>query len=124
MADELKDQRIPIMMSPSEVKAIDDWAFARRIRSRGEAIRQLCRQGQYFDLMFETSVLGLAAGLHYANSKSIPVDVITNMSKKATEFGPALDAMKQLRLASKDSNQATALLDAAYETVNDKDTQG
>ena len=43
MSEELKDQRIPIMMSPSEVKAIDDWMFANRIKSRAEAIRRLCQ---------------------------------------------------------------------------------
>jgi len=43
MADELKDQRVVTMMTPSELAAIDDWAFANRIRSRGEAIRRLCR---------------------------------------------------------------------------------
>jgi hypothetical protein len=41
MSDELKTERVTTMMTPSEVKAIDDWAFAQRIRSRGEAIRQL-----------------------------------------------------------------------------------
>ncbi|WP_139973686.1 hypothetical protein [Ochrobactrum sp. CGA5] len=46
---ELKDQRIPIMMTPSEVEAIDDWAFKNRIRSRGEAIRRLCQMGLIFD---------------------------------------------------------------------------
>jgi hypothetical protein len=45
MADEkeLKDQRVPIMMTPSELEAIDNWMFANRIRSRGEAIRRLCQ---------------------------------------------------------------------------------
>lgn len=41
MVDEPKDQRIPILMSASELKAIDDWSFEQRIRSRGEAIRRL-----------------------------------------------------------------------------------
>jgi hypothetical protein len=47
MADstEPKDQRIPVMMTRSEVKAVDDWSFARRIRSRSEAIRQLVALG-------------------------------------------------------------------------------
>lgn len=40
---ELKDQRVTIMFSKSELEMIDDWAFANRIRSRGEAIRRLCR---------------------------------------------------------------------------------
>lgn len=42
---ELKDQRIPVMLTASELTAIDDWSFANRIRSRGEAIRRLCQMG-------------------------------------------------------------------------------
>jgi len=38
---EPKDQRVITMMTRSELKAVDDWRFARRIGSRGEAIRQL-----------------------------------------------------------------------------------
>jgi hypothetical protein len=45
MTDEMKTERVTTMMSPSEVKSIDDWAFANRIRSRGEAIRQLIGAG-------------------------------------------------------------------------------
>jgi metal-responsive CopG/Arc/MetJ family transcriptional regulator len=45
MPDEKKDQRIPIMMTAAEVKAVDDWSFSNRIRSRGEAIRQLVQKG-------------------------------------------------------------------------------
>ena len=45
MSDEKKDQRIPVMMTAAEVKAIDDWSFANRIRSRGEAVRQLVKKG-------------------------------------------------------------------------------
>jgi metal-responsive CopG/Arc/MetJ family transcriptional regulator len=41
MPEELKTERVTIMMTPSEVNAIDDWSFARRIRSRGEAVRRL-----------------------------------------------------------------------------------
>jgi len=45
MADEIKDQRIITLMTPSEVEAIDEWMFENRIRSRGEAIRRLCQIG-------------------------------------------------------------------------------
>ncbi len=44
-APEKKDQRIAVMMSTSEVKRLDDWAFEKRIRSRGEAMRQLISMG-------------------------------------------------------------------------------
>ena len=41
MAEEQKSERIQLLMTPSEVKAIDDWSFANRVRGRSEAIRQL-----------------------------------------------------------------------------------
>jgi hypothetical protein len=44
-ANELKDQRVHLLMSASELKAVDDWSFANRIRSRGEALRQLVALG-------------------------------------------------------------------------------
>ena len=50
---ELKDQRIPIMMTPSELQAIDDWSFKNRIRSRGEAIRRLCHAALSADQRIE-----------------------------------------------------------------------
>lgn len=31
--DELRNQRLVVMMSRAEIDAIDDWMFARRIRS-------------------------------------------------------------------------------------------
>lgn len=34
-----------MLMTPSELEAIDDWSFRSRIRSRGEAIRRLCQIG-------------------------------------------------------------------------------
>lgn len=45
VADELKDQRVVTMMSPTDLETIDEWSFQNRIRSRGEAIRRLCRVG-------------------------------------------------------------------------------
>lgn len=45
MADEIKSERITILLAPSELKELDDWSFDRRIRSRGEAIRQLLALG-------------------------------------------------------------------------------
>jgi hypothetical protein len=45
MSDELRSERVTIMMAASELKAVDDWSFAQRIRSRGEAIRRLIQTG-------------------------------------------------------------------------------
>lgn len=120
MADELKDQRIPIMMSPSEVKAIDDWAFARRIRSRGEAIRRLCLSGQYFDVMHETAILGILVSFKYETEKAVSPDLIEQISNKAVEFSAAIDEIKRLHLESHKSQEAIKLLDAAYQNAGVK----
>jgi hypothetical protein len=45
MTSELRNQRVPVMMTASELKAVDDWSFAQRIRSRGDAIRRLIQVG-------------------------------------------------------------------------------
>ncbi len=45
MSEELKSERVTTMMTPSELKAVDDWSFQSRIRSRGEAIRRLIQIG-------------------------------------------------------------------------------
>ena len=44
-AKENKTERVQLLMTPSEVEAIDDWGFANRIRTRAEAIRRLCQVG-------------------------------------------------------------------------------
>ena len=45
MSNQLKTERIQLLMAEAEVKAIDDWSFANRIRSRGAAIRRLVELG-------------------------------------------------------------------------------
>lgn len=37
-----RDIKFQIMLSAEEAKALDDYQFANRIKSRAEAIRQLC----------------------------------------------------------------------------------
>ncbi|GEM_PF-2124869 len=66
MEKELKDQRVTIMLTPSELKAVDDWSFEHRIRSRGEAIRQLIDAG--------LTIPDLAAELSFNVSSDVPSD--------------------------------------------------
>lgn len=40
-----RENRVPIMMSESELKAIDDWRFENRIATRSDAVRRLCQLG-------------------------------------------------------------------------------
>ena len=63
MADEQKTERVQLLMTPAEVRAIDDWSFEHRVRGRSEAIRRL-----------------IEAGLHAGNA---PVPKATRMKKAA-----------------------------------------
>lgn len=59
-----RDERLQIMLSPVERKAIDDWRFQARMPSRASAVRELLRRGL------------LAEGFELANDES-----------KSSEFG-------------------------------------
>jgi hypothetical protein len=45
MAGLSREQRLQIMLSPQEIKALDDWRFSRRMPSRAAAIRELLKRG-------------------------------------------------------------------------------
>ncbi len=73
---EPKDKRVPLVMTASELKAIDDWSFERRIRSRSEAIRQLVALGlkasaeeQQVDEESAASLLAREEGLRASKRK-------------------------------------------------------
>lgn len=40
-----RNERLQIMLSEPELKAIDDWRFSKRMPSRASAIRELLRRG-------------------------------------------------------------------------------
>jgi plasmid stability protein len=45
MAETERGERLQIMLTPDELKALDDWRFARRMPSRAAAVRDLLRRG-------------------------------------------------------------------------------
>ena len=45
MSDETREVRLQIMLMPAELKAIDDWRFAKRMPSRASAVRELLHRG-------------------------------------------------------------------------------
>lgn len=40
-----RNERLQIMLSPEELRALDDWRFTKRMPSRASAIRELLRRG-------------------------------------------------------------------------------
>jgi hypothetical protein len=45
MGDRICTERLQIMLTPSEMRRVDDWRFDRRMPSRAAAVRELLRLG-------------------------------------------------------------------------------
>lgn len=46
MVDDLnRGERLQVMLTEAEVKALDDWRFSRRMPSRAAAVRELLKRG-------------------------------------------------------------------------------
>ena len=45
MSDLNRGERLQIMLTEDELKALDDWRFSRRLPSRAAAVRELLRLG-------------------------------------------------------------------------------
>lgn len=45
MSDLMREQRLQIMLTGEELRAIDDWRFERRMPTRAAAVRELLRRG-------------------------------------------------------------------------------
>ncbi|THD82713.1 MAG: hypothetical protein E7812_01140 [Phenylobacterium sp.] len=45
MPESGRDERLQIMLTEEELRALDDWRFAQRMPSRAAAIRELLRRG-------------------------------------------------------------------------------
>ena len=45
MSDLTREQRLQIMLTEEELKAIDDWRFQRRMPTRAAAVRELLKRG-------------------------------------------------------------------------------
>ena len=45
MENRTRDERLQIMLSPEELKLVDDFRFRKRMPSRASAVRELLRRG-------------------------------------------------------------------------------
>ncbi|QGZ95988.1 hypothetical protein [Terricaulis silvestris] len=45
MADLTRGERLQIMLTEEELRAVDDWRFQRRMPSRASAVRELLKRG-------------------------------------------------------------------------------
>ena len=45
MSDLTRGERLQIMLTPEELKVLDDWRFRQRMPSRASAVRELLKRG-------------------------------------------------------------------------------
>jgi hypothetical protein len=57
MGDLTRGERMQIMLTPEELKALDDWRFEKRMPSRASAIRELLKRGLAAE-GFDTALAG------------------------------------------------------------------
>lgn len=101
---ELKTVKFQMMLTPSETKAIDDWMFNNRFRSRAEAIRRLCQIAIEIEQPVAHSALAalaLSQSVRQAN---------TSFQETLTEKGLSgeklnAEAIKYMSFASKSAAQ-------------------
>ncbi|KAB2705050.1 MULTISPECIES: hypothetical protein [Brucella] len=86
--EEQKTERFNMFMSPSEMKAIDDWAWENKIRSKSEAVRRLCQ-------------IGIAADEHFIPMANGYVDVFNAALEVAEQTDNEADAIKIFDSVSK-----------------------
>jgi hypothetical protein len=112
--DELKSERVQLLMTPSEVKAIDDWGFASRIRTRAEAMRRLCQMALGFD-----EKIGLTIGKsHEAADKTMAAfRSLREVIKKQPLQGPE-DAAERI-VAIEEIRDALKALESLEEDLVD-----
>jgi hypothetical protein len=79
MSDLSRQERLQIMLNPEEIRALDDWRFARRMPSRAAAIRELLRRGLGVGGVDPTTA-GKHSG-HYGVLSEAPANVTGNASK-------------------------------------------
>lgn len=81
-ANENKTERVQLLMSPSEVEAIDDWGFSHRIRTRAEAIRRLASQGLHYDSLQTVAAEAMDIVGIFASGETPSEDRLTSFIEK------------------------------------------
>jgi metal-responsive CopG/Arc/MetJ family transcriptional regulator len=79
MVELQRGERLQIMLNDDELKALDDWRFARRMPSRASAIRELLRRG----------LAAEGAEIARSGAKSKDYGVVGSASKTAARNGRA-----------------------------------
>ncbi len=69
--DEKRVERLQVMLAPNELKALDDWRFARRMPTRAAAVRELLKRGLATEgfLLTEDNARSADFGVTTASSK-------------------------------------------------------
>lgn len=125
-----RENRVPIMMSDAELKAVDDWRFANRVATRSEAVRRLVRIGLATDDWIDQAEKSVDYALdsfmkRFHDAPEAPVSSEDQSLFKSLMFA-WLDVLTVTRVAAvirETGNTAEALAEAKHirtEVLNEK----
>ena len=77
MSDDLRGERLQVMLTPDELTALDDFRFKKRMPSRAAAVRELLKRG--------LSAEGFLSAAYGAKSSEYGVTGETPAGRKAGE---------------------------------------
>lgn len=112
--DEQKTERFNMFMSPSEMAAIDEWAWKNKVRSKSEAVRRLVQDG----LALEASTPRIIEALE----RLTPLDMVEPSPELRALYGAlgpliigrlGIHSMSDMQIAVDQSPVLRALWDAA-----------
>lgn len=82
---EMKTIKFQLMLSKSEAAHIDEWMFSRRLKSRAEAIRRLCKiateslSEQEVLIQLPPELLQTIVAAADKQGRSVPVEIVTRL---------------------------------------------
>lgn len=120
MAGDKKTIKFQMMMSPSEAEALDDWGFARRIRSRAEAIRQLIQRGLTYDVLSKRSDVGNEIIMQFLRGQFPPMELIADYIEQAEFEVESLRARNQLARKVSEELLAASILNENPDMPDDE----
>lgn len=77
----MRENRIPIMMSDDELKAVDDWRYSHRCPTRSRAIRYLCNLALTLESHNEADRRDWLESIRTASAQKQPEPAETDMNE-------------------------------------------
>ncbi len=111
--NEQKSERFNMFMSPSEMTAIDDWAWNNKIRSKSEAVRRLIQIGLFVEQELEQIIDIATDGVEIISQQNNELSEVYRLVINKETFGMMFDREQLRDIFSLAKDHADAAEDGA-----------